>query len=251
MKGVVMDYKDGYAVILREDGVFEKIQKEYKRGDTIELEENLVPVTHTRQSVKALRFTRQIAGIAAAALLFSGVGYHGMTVEAYSYVTVDVNPSIEYTLNRFDKVIGAEALNEEAEHIVSELDYSGKDLTTVMEQTESLLEENGYLNADDTDYVLMSVVSKGDKHRAKIEDEMTRFKGEEKRMKDDIIMTSSSMDDRRMAREQGVSTGRYGEMKRYEEKHHDMPPKDCPVEELLRRNERIPEPKSEKPDEKR
>jgi len=43
----------------------------------------------------------------------------------YSYVSIDVNPSIEYTLNWFDRVLSLRAVNEDAEPIIQNLQENG------------------------------------------------------------------------------------------------------------------------------
>ena len=43
-----------------------------------------------------------------------------------SYVSIDVNPSIELALNRFDRVVYAAAYNLEGEEILNGLSLKGK-----------------------------------------------------------------------------------------------------------------------------
>lgn len=50
-----------------------------------------------------------------------------------SYVSIDINPSIELGLNRFDRVVTAEAYNEEGEEILNNLSLKWKKCTDAME----------------------------------------------------------------------------------------------------------------------
>jgi hypothetical protein len=70
------------------------------------------------------RFAAALAAVAAIALsaLFAYNLYHTPS----AYIDVDVNPSVELTLNRFDRVIGVRAYNEDGEDIVSGLSLKHK-----------------------------------------------------------------------------------------------------------------------------
>ena len=258
MKAIVMEVKDGYAAVLREDGVFEKIKRDCSVGETIELEAAGLKApgatasavtassgqTNVRKTAaKKLSFpgARNLVAAAAAALfIVSGVGYQKMSVEAYSYVTVDVNPSIEYTLNRMNQVINVEAVNEEAEEIVAQLkaaDINHKSLSDNMEETENLLKEAGYIT-DDEDYILMNVVSKNEAHKERIESEVNKFAENPGRQKDTFVITEGTTEDRTHAREYRMSTGRFCEIQRMDDPDFETQRK-RPVEELMRDSGRI------------
>ena len=66
--------------------------------------------------------------VLACLLLFSGAGFGGwyLLETPVSYVSVDVNPSIELTLNRLNRVTGAESRNEAGEMILKEVQVKGR-----------------------------------------------------------------------------------------------------------------------------
>lgn len=67
-----------------------------------------------------------------------------------SYLSVDINPSIEFTLNRFNYVIDAKEQNPDGEHIVKQLHLTGK---KYLKAVELLVESDAmqkYLNNDAT-----------------------------------------------------------------------------------------------------
>ena len=73
--------------------------------------------THNKRS-KALRFTKggRIAAIAAClALAACLIGGAVDFLRPVAYVGIDVNPSVELTLNRFDIVVGTHALNDDGQ----------------------------------------------------------------------------------------------------------------------------------------
>lgn len=75
----------------------------------------------------SVQWRRAIAVICAVFIVCAGVGGYGyyMMQVPVSYVSIDVNPSIELTLNCFDRVIAVAAYNEDAEGIVGNLDVKG------------------------------------------------------------------------------------------------------------------------------
>ena len=112
MKAVVLETHGGFAAVLRDDGVVEKIRRSCQVGETVELEER-----------KVVAFPKRIgrwsvAAAAALILLTSGGLYGYNNAYAYSYVTLDINPSIEYVLNRKNEILRVTALNDDAQAIV-------------------------------------------------------------------------------------------------------------------------------------
>ena len=78
--------------------------------------------THNKRS-KALRFTKggRIAAIAAClALVACLIGGAADFLRPVAYVGIDVNPSVELTLNRFDIVVGTHALNDDGQRALDE-----------------------------------------------------------------------------------------------------------------------------------
>lgn len=144
MKAVILEVKGNKAIALSDDGLVNAIRNQgYQVGHTIEMEEMTM-----KKSTK--KFSRMFAGIAAAMVILLGGG----TVFAYNtpvaHVSVDVNPSIIYTVNMFDKVIDVEMANEEATELLDTIKWDGEELTVVVEKTIDALKAGGFL--DDTDW---------------------------------------------------------------------------------------------------
>ena len=248
MRAVVVEIKGKQAAVLKTDGTFDKIpNKGYQVGDTIEVGSN-----SSRIIAFSNRATRLIAAAAAVLLLVSGgVGYNTMAVQAYSYVSVDVNPSIEYAVNRLNRVVDVEALNEDAASIVSELKAEGiknKTLSEAMEMTGDLLNDSGYISEEE-DYILVNVTGGDEKHKAALE-QQAQAASEKFRRGDDVFEISESTREERMtAREHNMSAGRFMEAKRIfeadgepggmsEERFKEF--RDAPVRELFERSGRMP-----------
>lgn len=82
------------------------------------------------------------------------------TVEASeAYVTIDINPSIELVVTPKEKVIYANALNEDAEVLLSNITVVNLDLEDAMDLIIETAIELGYIDVDDVDGVEIEVTS--------------------------------------------------------------------------------------------
>ena len=111
MKAVIVDFRDGHAAALRDDGCVVKVRDAgYELGQVIELHEGVQP-----------RWRRTVFSLAAAAALLLGIGGAAYATP-YGTVTLDADSSIQYTINMFDYVLDVKAENEEGEALLAELD---------------------------------------------------------------------------------------------------------------------------------
>lgn len=138
MKAVVLELKKKTVAVLSDDGMITEVQnKGYAIGQTIQLED---------YSMKKFnkKWVNTVAALAAMfVVVFSGGALAYNTPAAH--VSMDVNPSIMYTVNIFDTVIAAEIVNPDADIIVKTIDWEGKKLSVVIEETIAALKANNYL----------------------------------------------------------------------------------------------------------
>lgn len=78
-------------------------------------------------------FHRTFAAACAMLLLIVGFGGYHWTKEPVSYVSIDINPSVELGLNRFERVVSAVAYNPEGEEILQGLSLKGKEYTEAID----------------------------------------------------------------------------------------------------------------------
>ena len=157
MKGIVADVKGRYAVILTGDGSFIKVRNSgsYTVGCEIDFEKPAGVNT---------RMLARVSSLAAGALLVLGIGCgaYSYTVP-YSFVDVDINPSIEITTNIYDRIIKTEALNEDGKKLLQAGSLKNSDLEEGVAALLNNAVQQGYLKdgaAGNT--VLVTVVSKND-----------------------------------------------------------------------------------------
>ena len=212
MKAVVLEIKENWAAVLCEDGVVRKIKKgKLSVGDSLDIS------PESRGKILSLgSFRRYLAGSAAALfLLTAGAGgvYSYNTVWACSYVSLDINPSIEYTLNRQNYVIKVKGLNEEGQGIVDELMKTSLHHATLeeaLEQTKLILSQKKYLNSDAGEYVLINVSASNDKRMNILQKEaLSAFSTEQTQGKLNLVLTGSTLKEHKTASSLGISTGTY------------------------------------------
>ena len=152
MKAVIVDLNGNNAVALREDGRFEKIRNHnYSIGQELMLQPQMI------------RFPKQAAIAASAAIVIAACGGMGTYTwsNPISYVSLDINPSIAYSLNAFNRVIAVDGMNEEGIAIVDAIGDSLKntDITTALTITVEQLSTDAYIDAENTNYMIIGVYS--------------------------------------------------------------------------------------------
>lgn len=144
VKGIVAEINGKYAVILTQDGLFKRVRA--LPGMTVGME---IEAGQKAGAAVKRRFTARVASMAAVGLFVLGIGFgaYSYTVP-YSYVDIDINPSIELAVNVYDRIIGAEALNEDGEKLLEDKDLRHKKLDIGVSELLSRAVEQGYLEAD-------------------------------------------------------------------------------------------------------
>lgn len=108
--------------------------------DSVHAEASLKEETKNRIAKKTRGFEkrpsgnfRRAAALAACflVLLLGAAGYFTYTTPVAA-ISLDINPSIELTVNRFDRVIHATGYNADGEQVVAELDLKNKNYTAAM-----------------------------------------------------------------------------------------------------------------------
>lgn len=98
---------------------------------------------------KRRHITRRRTPLAACASLFLiflvGLLSYNLYFTENAYIDIDVNPSIELTVNRLDRVIGVYAYNEDGKTILNSLNLKHKKYSEAVSAIISEMEQEGYL----------------------------------------------------------------------------------------------------------
>lgn len=230
MKAVVLETQNGEAAVLVNDGTVRIVRGVYNVGDIIDY--RLRP-----------RFVQWIA--AAAAMLILVGGSTAMWIDrnyvTYAEVSLDVNPSIIYSLNKRDRVLSVRAANEDAESIVTALEQEGvrfSPLSDAVEKTMSILDNQGYMDESTDDYVLVNVSADDEDRQTRLSDEVETAMTAtlEQNHTIEYRIDHSDRKTAREADEAGMSAGRYAAWQRDEGASDVRDYADKPVHELMDRN---------------
>lgn len=106
------------------------------------------------------RFITPFRALTVMLILVLGFGFfYTAIMRAETKVTIDINPSIELTLNRNDTVIGVSAYNDEGEEFLKNIDVMYKSLNSAVESLISTACDMNYLKKGEENAVLFSVKS--------------------------------------------------------------------------------------------
>lgn len=183
MKSIVVEIRGQFAAVLCDDGCIVKVKNDnYVIGQEI----NMKNIRTKKQ--------RKLAWIACAAcaaiITCAGGGYAYATPS--TYVGLDVNPAIEFSLNRFDRVISVKAVNEDADSVLKEIkldNLGNKHIDDALAITMDQLTKDGYFDGDTDGGVIISTSAKDMKKAAKLADKL------EKSVKEDLANDDSEDND--------------------------------------------------------
>ena len=231
MKAVVLEVRGDEAAILTMDGTVRRVRGHYQVGQEMEYA--------AQPRFSALRWVA--AALVAAILLTASAGlWIGNNYVACAEVSLDVNPSIVYTLNRRSRVLSVSAVNEEAAPIVEAIGQANVRFAPIedaVERTLDILEDKGYLDQGEENYVLAGV-SADDKEiqndlAGRVEAVMARPREGAASVTCQVERTDRAT--ARQAKEKGMSPGRYAA---WRESGDDREPEDfaeMPVREIMER----------------
>jgi len=184
------------------DAILEK--SEQQKGKVIYMEQK-----RNKSSLKRL------AAIAAALVLCitGAVGYEAYANLAVdSIIALDVNPSIELTVNGKERVISVNPLNEDAKVVVGEMDFKGSDVDVAVNALIGSMLRNGYIN-DMANSILLSVnnddLAKGAELQSRLSAEINHLLQTET-FKGAVLSQNITADDElnKLAQQHGITAGK-------------------------------------------
>jgi len=154
MKAVIVEIKGHHVAALTNEGCIIKVKnKNYAVGQVIEMEAQAT----RKQAKKPAQIMVWAASAAAAIVLVSVAAWAYLT--PYTYVSLDVNPSIEYSVNRFNRVLSAVAVNGDGTEILQNLDLNNKTIDEAIKDTVDKIKNAGYFDGTDPGSIEISTSS--------------------------------------------------------------------------------------------
>ena len=159
MKAVIVDIKHGSVVALNDEGCMVKVKNNnYQIGQVIELKKR----TNSR-------FIKTVS--AAVVLLILGIGAWSF-LSPYTYVSLDVNPSIQYSVNRFGLVLSAEAVNGDGAEILEDLDLTMMNIEDAVSETVEGIVRAGYFDGDEPGGIMLATSCQNEAEAIQLRDQL-------------------------------------------------------------------------------
>lgn len=242
MKAVIVDLRDGQAAALCDDGRVIRLSGAYSLGQIVQV--------HERKR-RTPGFMRYASAAAAAALLLVGAGGGAAYAMPYGVVSLDVNPSLEYTINRFDYVLRVEGVNEDGKALLSQMDTRQlvhHSISDALEASVQQLEAGDWLGGE-SDEILISAGTKQPAHAEKLIRTLEGELGSAGREIHALTVSEADIDD---AHREGMSAGRHRMLDELKEREgadfarEDW--KDLPIRDIFSRLENAPAGAPDHPD---
>ena len=211
MKAVIVEIKNKTAAVLLADGQVIKIKnRSYDIGQQIELEE--------KQTSGAKRLAVRVASMVAVMAIGSASAFAYYT--PYYYVSLDVNPSFEYAVNYFDRVLSASALDENGildEAELKKLDH--KNIKQAVAETVEQIKEEGYFDDAGENGILIAVSGKNEEKAGKLGESLQQIVQTNTDDSEHVEIETSNVqkEDVQEARDLGVSAGKLNLVEKLEE----------------------------------
>ncbi|MGB9802698.1 anti-sigma factor domain-containing protein [Desulfofundulus sp.] len=203
--GIVVEIKTKTCIILTPDARFQEIPLP---AGGVRLGEEIcyVPRRHS--------MFRQLVLTAACLLIFLGAGllYHGWSARAVAFVSMDINPSVEMSVDRREFVCEAKALNADGEILLSRAGILGRPVEEAINTLLARAVQSGYLLPFQENVVLTAVTTK---HGQEAELQAGKiYRTIVKSLQStgvpaEVVVETATPEIRRQAMKLGLSTGRY------------------------------------------
>ena len=172
-EAVIVEIRGRKAAVLTREGAFLRIpNRRYAVGQTVTLDLAFSAAGYDRPRLRLNSYVSMVAGL----LLLVVGGWIGYMAPV-GVVSMDVNPSIEYTINCFDRVLDIAAVNEDAAVLLkgmNERDLLYGSVDEALEQTVLALRGEGYLTVSSANNVVISAYSYNEQHAEQIANRLSR-----------------------------------------------------------------------------
>jgi hypothetical protein len=222
-KGIIMELRNRKAVVLTPEGDFVKIVLAKDHQNVVGNEVNVEVATTAKREFSPFKNRRTIPAFSFGAafivfclILTNFFFFQSPNHVVAAYVSFDVNPSIEVSIDEDLDVIKVEAINEDAKALIPNFeDYYGKDIDEFANFFFEQLESSGYLN--EYNEILVVTTVKEDKPNKNIQKDI------EERINDakestipknkveevEVIVKATTYENHEDAEKNGFTTGKY------------------------------------------
>ncbi len=147
MKYLVLECHLSYAVVLDEAGRFIKAaNRNYRVGETVtDIVEMNIP-----QKQRAVPWIKQLSALAACLVLAAAVSLFAAGQMTYASVYMAINPEVRIDVNRWDRVVSVEGVNDDGRQLLVGYEPGRQELDLVMDELVDRAIDQGYLHEGGT-----------------------------------------------------------------------------------------------------
>lgn len=221
-KGVILSINKRFVTLLTPEGEFLKTKRQertYEVGEEITFSPFKPKVTLSFSSFHLSFKKKAVLSVAAALLILFSVLPSYSSEHVSAYMTIDVNPSIELELNDQLEVLKLTSLNEDGKLVIDKLtNWKGKEVKTVTNGIVETTKKLGYLKGNKQIVVSTTLLDKDKKLDKNLKEEIKEISEQGNVSQTKMKVIQATKTDRKQARKQGISTGKYVEKKLNEDK---------------------------------
>ncbi|KON68273.1 hypothetical protein AKG34_05250 [Peribacillus butanolivorans] len=221
-KGVILSINKRFVTLLTPEGEFLKTKRQertYEVGEEITFSPFKPKVTLSFSSFHLSFKKKAVLSVAAALLILFSVLPSYSSEHVSAYMTIDVNPSIELELNDQLEVLKLTSLNEDGKLVIDKLtNWKGKEVKTVTNRIVETTKKLGYLKGNKQIVVSTTLLDKDKKLDKNLKEEIKEISEQGNVSQTKMKVIQATKTDRKQARKQGISTGKYVEKKLNEDK---------------------------------
>ncbi|MCX7745339.1 MAG: anti-sigma factor domain-containing protein [Clostridia bacterium] len=230
--GIIYDLQDKHAILHTCNNQFVVIRRQpmMEIGQVVEFKES--DVLKPRRHI--VKYAQALSGIAAVALfVFILYRFTYFDKKIFAYVDVDINPSIELTINQNAKVIDERPMNEDAGKLLDGIDLEGMTINDALVKIVEESKHKGFLKPENDQIIFIAAaLNKKDeepketiKQNEKLERFLTDTEDDLKSVSGQNIVPKAlivSPDDVKLANENKISLGKLAIYKKAKEKGMDL-----------------------------
>lgn len=210
--GIVFDLKNNKAVVITADGDFLSIPADisWQVGDEVSFRENKYIFFNEkiRFKDKSSLVKKTFIGAIAACLLLFIIPFTSIT-QASTYISIDINPSLELELKN-SKVVNVTSLNEDSEEVISIVlnDVIGNDIYTATQYIIDTTRNLGYL-MNEENLIVVGVYDEKAEFQLEEYENFIEESCADNNYEVEVLLVSGTEEDKQLADRKEISIGKY------------------------------------------
>lgn len=225
-KGLIIDISDDYAIVLTDKVEYYKVVKKenLSLGENIIFLEDDIYIDKIKNIKKIVSYAAVLLLIIISSVFIPNANKKIEYINApVAIISLDINPSVEYEIDKNNRLINYTEKNEDASLIVNK-EMIGKEIKDILYETIENAKEFNYLKSND-DFVIIGVGLIDNSFDLSLEvfekDLLEKLKGNEYYNDINLYVIEANKDDIEASRENKISIGKYKLCDNYIKKHQD------------------------------